>query len=203
MTSATTSTPTSSIPLARDPSSLSNPHEAHITHLSWDAVIDFTNQQFFAKATYNVTLTSPDVTSLKLDTSDLDVQSVKVNDKTATFSMTVPDDTKLHLGSCLDIDLLGCTAAEDENNSNSITVAIMYTTSTNASAAQWLPPEQTAGKKYPYVFSACFVSVYLCICKTLVVSQLVVHILCVFSYIQHNVRQFMLDLSCRVKIVRQ
>jgi leukotriene-A4 hydrolase len=34
-----------------------------------------------------------------------------------------------------------------------VTVRISYTTSPNASACQWLPPEQTAGKKYPYLFT--------------------------------------------------
>jgi len=142
--------------IARDPSSLSNPHEAICTHLSWEAVVDFTNQQFFAKAVYDVTIVSPEVTSLCLDTSDLDIQQVEINEEPVTFSLSVPDGEKLHLGSCLEIDLMGVS---NKVAGSKISVAILYATSPTASAAQWLPPAQTAGKKHPYVFSACFVSV--------------------------------------------
>ena len=34
-------------------------------------------------------------------------------------------------------------------------VLMAYSTSTECSALQWLPPEQTAGKVYPYMFSQC------------------------------------------------
>eukprot|EP00584_Thalassiosira_punctigera_P013610 CAMPEP_0172574672 /NCGR_PEP_ID=MMETSP1067-20121228/136821_1 /TAXON_ID=265564 ORGANISM="Thalassiosira punctigera, Strain Tpunct2005C2" /NCGR_SAMPLE_ID=MMETSP1067 /ASSEMBLY_ACC=CAM_ASM_000444 /LENGTH=665 /DNA_ID=CAMNT_0013367305 /DNA_START=11 /DNA_END=2008 /DNA_ORIENTATION=- len=136
------------VPPACDPSSLSNPQEAHATHLSWDAVVDFEKHQFFAKATYDVKVTSSDVSSLRLDTSGLDVRSVQVDGAPASFSMSVPDASKPHLGSCLEIELNGTT-------SDKISVDIEYATSPSASAAQWLPPAQTAGKEHPYVFTQC------------------------------------------------
>lgn len=34
-------------------------------------------------------------------------------------------------------------------------IKISYQTSSTASAAQWLTPEQTAGKKHPYFFTQC------------------------------------------------
>ena len=88
-----------------------------------------------------------------MDTSGLDIKSVTVNGDSASFFLSIPDEKKGHLGSRLEIDL-SSSGGMDE-----ITVLIQYTTSPSASAAQWLPPAQTAGKKYPYVFSACFVSV--------------------------------------------
>lgn len=39
--------------------------------------------------------------------------------------------------------------------SASLTLIIDYETSKNASALQWLSPEQTLGKKHPYLFSQC------------------------------------------------
>ena len=147
---------TAAAPPACDPSSLSNPNEAHITHLSWEAVVDFAKKKILAKATYDVKLVSSDVTSLRLDTSGLDIRSVEVNGKPATVSMTIPDDSKPHLGSCLEIELNNIFSEEK------VSVTIQYATSPSASAAQWLPPAQTAGKEHPYVFSACFVSLFLC-----------------------------------------
>ena len=155
-------TPTMSlVSLRRDPSSHSNPDEARVTHLSWDAVVDFDQRKFFATATYDVE-TINNCSTLRLDTSNLDVQSVTVNGSPVTFSISLPNPKKLHLGSCLEIDLR-CGSSGDGNSSNPekevISVSIQYSTSPNASAVQWLPPSQTAGKEYPYVFSACFVSV--------------------------------------------
>lgn len=166
-TSASTST------IARDPSSLSNPHEAHITHLSWDAVVDFTNHQFFAKAKYDVTLVTSTANTLRLDTSDLDIQSVNVNETPASFSLSVPDEKKIHLGSCLEIDLMGIA---DKTAGDKISVEILYATSPTASAAQWLPPAQTAGKKHPYVFSACFVSFIFIVCKQVILSHIILYV---------------------------
>ena len=130
-----------------DPSSLSNPHQAILTKLSWEATVDFTSRRFIAKANYSVKLLS-DCDSLRLDTSGLDIHSVSVDGMPVAFSLSVLDESKSHLGRCLEIALppsLGKTA----------TVLIEYATTQNCSATQWLPPRQTAGKKYPYVFTQC------------------------------------------------
>ena len=146
-----------------------------MTHLSWDAVVDFDKRQLFANALYDVRLCSTTPPSppipnptLRLDTSGLDVQRVTVCGKPATFSMSVPDPDRPHLGSRLEIDLRGSgvgvvdgvvnNSDRDDSDGGVISVSIQYATSPNASAAQWLPPSQTAGKEHPYVFSACFVS---------------------------------------------
>jgi leukotriene-A4 hydrolase len=36
-----------------------------------------------------------------------------------------------------------------------VKITIQYTTANDASALQWLPPAQTAGKTHPYLFSQC------------------------------------------------
>ena len=150
-------------PPSRDPSSLSNPDEARVTHLSWDAVVDFDKRRFFANARYDVFVVGGGSPVLRLDSSGLDVHTVTVDGRPATFSMSVPDPNRPHLGSRLEIDLDGGAANVVDSDSVSDgrvgSVSIQYATSPTASASQWLPPSQTAGKKHPYVFSACFVSV--------------------------------------------
>lgn len=112
--------------------------------------MDFEKQIFLAKATYNVSIIDPSTSTLSLDTNHLDVQSVDVNGSPATFSLSVPDAAKPHLGSRLEIQLDHQSIA-----SSQATVCISYSTTSACSAAQWLPPAQTAGKLYPYVFTQC------------------------------------------------
>lgn len=45
-----------------------------------------------------------------------------------------------------------------------VSIKITYKTSPTASAVQWLKPIQTAGKKHPYLFSQCQVSIKLACC---------------------------------------
>jgi len=137
-------------PRERDPSSHSNPDECVVTHCAWDAVVDFTESKFFCTVRYNLVIVKADARALRLDTSALDVRSVAVDGNAASFTLTVPESAKPHLGSCLEIDLGGGAAEGDEK-----VVEIQYNTSPEASAAQWLPPSQTAGKKHPYVFTQC------------------------------------------------
>ena len=44
-------------------------------------------------------------------------------------------------------------------------ISIEYSTSKTASAVQWLKPEQTAGKKHPYMFTQCQVRFVTCKCS--------------------------------------
>ena len=37
-------------------------------------------------------------------------------------------------------------------------ISICFETDASASGLQWLPPEQTAGRKHPYLFSQCQVN---------------------------------------------
>lgn len=83
------------------------------------------------------------------------MHSVLVNDHPVTFSLSVPDGNRLHLGSCLEIQLNNNNTSNSNNNDNTIAITIEYTTTSSCSAAQWLPPPQTAGKQYPYIFTQC------------------------------------------------
>jgi len=170
-TAPPTTPPTTPPPIAKDPSSLSNPTEAILTHLNWEALVDFATNSFFAKATYDVRLLQPAVKVLTLDTAGLDIVSVHVDAGTTdntnndssdenvvpvSFSMHTTDPSKKHLGSPLQISLPpATTTTANKTDTATIRVIIQYRTTDECTAAQWLPPAQTAGKNHPYVFTQC------------------------------------------------
>ncbi|KAF0028683.1 hypothetical protein F2P81_017788 [Scophthalmus maximus] len=82
-----------------------------------------------------------------LDSRDLTVVSVSANGQAARFSLGPKHSFK---GSPLDI-----TLPFDLSRGQHVIVEVTYETSPSASALQWLAPEQTAGKKQPYLFSQC------------------------------------------------
>jgi len=132
-----------------DPSSLSNPNEAILKHLHWVVNVNFNTCTLQATATYDVELLSDNVTCLKLDTKYLVITSVSVENEVVTnCSLSDLNKEKEHLGQCLTIPL-------SSKNQKAIKVSIEYGTTSRCSALQWLPPAQTAGKVYPYLFTQC------------------------------------------------
>lgn len=81
----------------------------------------------------------PSAKQLILDTRDLTINNVSANGQDLSFVLAT---TNSFLGA-LTIELL-----EDVNS-----VVINYQTSPHASWVQWLTPEQTAGKKHPFLFT--------------------------------------------------
>lgn len=53
-------------------------------------------------------------------------------------------------GSALTIELGSERAKEDK-----LRIRVYYSTTPESSALQWLEPNQTSGKKHPYVFTQC------------------------------------------------
>lgn len=52
---------------------------------------------------------------------------------------------------------LSVTLPEAVSKGHKVTVRVHYTTSPKASAVQWLTPEQTLGKKHPFLFTQWYV----------------------------------------------
>jgi leukotriene-A4 hydrolase len=130
-----------------DLSSHSQPEKAAVTHLDWIATVDFDKQVISAEATYTV-VCKENCKTLCLDTSNLIIQSVKAFDgEPLDYTVHPPVKGKLYLGQKLSISL--------PDHTETCRVTIVYQTTKECSAAQWLPPAQTAGKKYPYLFTQC------------------------------------------------
>ncbi|KAK3753525.1 hypothetical protein QZH41_018018, partial [Actinostola sp. cb2023] len=84
-----------------------------------------------------------------LDTSGLNITSVHIKENKEKLSFKLGDKHKA-FGTPLYIDL-----PEGFKRGSIFTLSIGYKTSANASAIQWLKPEQTSGKKHPYLFTQC------------------------------------------------
>lgn len=125
-----------------DLSSLSNPHQVLVTHLDWDFTVDFDKRVLTGTAVYSIERKDTGAKYLDLDTSSLTIKGVSDNEGQSLVFTLHPMKQK-HLGRKLSIELLDSTSQ----------IAIEYETTPESSAAQWLPPSQTAGKKYPYVFT--------------------------------------------------
>jgi leukotriene-A4 hydrolase len=125
---------------APDPHSFSLPDEAKATHLSWKADVDFSTKTINGIATWTIEAT-PDADIIMFDTKGLKITKVTLDDdQPAEFKVSQIDPV---LGEGLAILIKPETKK----------VTIHYQTGAGAEALQWLDPQQTAGKKYPFLFT--------------------------------------------------
>lgn len=125
---------------AADAHTFAQPEEAVVTHLNWDANINFELKKIQATAALTLN-SSPEAKQLILDTKDLTIISV-MNGNNETLNFVLGEEQP-HLGAPLAIDITPKTK----------TVIISYETSEKAEALQWLEPSQTTDKTYPFLFT--------------------------------------------------
>lgn len=126
----------------KDPHSFSNPVENKIDHLDLDIAVDFEDQIIYGSATYSLQRTKGN--ELVMDTRDLTISKVLLDDKSETnFKLDPIIKSKEYMGQALHIQLKPETKK----------VKIEYSTSPKAAALQWLTPEQTVGKTWPFLFT--------------------------------------------------
>jgi leukotriene-A4 hydrolase len=132
-----------------DPSSYSQPELIKIQHVDIDWTVDFENHVLSGSALLYFDIIAESIEDILLDVRDIQIESVFV--KTAAGEVPVNfqvSDTIKDIGSKLTVVLPTKTDGK-------ITLLVKYKTSSNASALQWLTPEQTMGKKHPFLFSQC------------------------------------------------
>lgn len=124
-----------------DTHSFAKPQAAKILHLDLDLNVDFEKRVLSGTATYQIEKT-PDADQIILDTKDIMVKKVTLDADTTpvAFATGIPDDI---LGTALIIKIKPETKQ----------VSVTYETSPDAAAVQWLSPAQTAGGKYPFMFT--------------------------------------------------
>lgn len=125
-------------PYVADPHSYARPDESRVDALHLQLTVDFEQRQLKGAAVW--TLAPEHGDSLVLDTYDLNIDSVLVDNAAVAFNLSSKDPI---LGQALSLPLTP-TARE---------VRIVYSTQPGARALQWLEPSQTAGKKLPFLFT--------------------------------------------------
>src|SRR6187399_2059844 len=113
--------------------------DAAIKHLSLDLNVDFVTKQISGSATYDIEVKGS-ADSIYFDTRNLQIGKIYVDDQ----------DTPFHIGA--DQPWMGAPLSVPVKK-DSKKVKIHYATTAGAEALQWLDPSQTAGKKYPYLFT--------------------------------------------------
>lgn len=126
----------------QDPSSFSNHLDTRVIRSDYKLDVSFEDKVIRGYAL--LTLSSPPSPLLVLDTRDLSLFHVRDADTREDLEFHVGEGNPV-LGSPLTIKLKQDTQR----------VVILFNTSPNSTALQWLSPEQTAGKKLPYLFSQC------------------------------------------------
>lgn len=122
--------------LFEDPHSYSR-EESKVTHLNWEAAVDFENEVITANAVW--TLEEGHGDTVIFDVKNLQVNEVLVDGSRALFSIEGDDPL---LGSALVVPAPGAQ-----------TISILYKTSPEAEALQWYPAELTQGKRQPFLFT--------------------------------------------------
>jgi len=123
-----------------DPHSYSRPEEAVIRHIDLSLKVDFDTNLLEGLATLTIEK-APEATQIILDTNVLEIEAVTYADGVAAgYELT---DHHEIFGAALDISL----------RKSDTKVTIRYRTNHAAEAVQWLSAEQTAGKKFPFMFT--------------------------------------------------
>ena len=122
-----------------DVHSCAKPGEAANKHLSLNLKVNFEEQILEGVATYDIV--NKGAGKIWFDTRNLDIQRVTIDgEEETTFSL---GEEAPFVGSPLEVVI----------KPNTVKVSIYYRTSPDAAALDWLSPQQTAGKRFPFLFT--------------------------------------------------
>lgn len=125
----------------RDTHSFSEPDKAFVKHLDLDIKVDFDNTIITGKASWEIENPSKG-DEIIFDSRQLNIQRITLGDEEKETTFTQGAEVEF-LGKPLHVKI------EPATNK----VNIYYSTSKDAGALQWLNPQQTAGKKHPFLFT--------------------------------------------------
>lgn len=134
----------------KDPSSLSNIESIITKALAIDLSVDFEKKVLDGSTTILFEAVKDDVTEVVLDVKDLVIQDVSTKDRQPLKFHIDMSGGNVELGHALRIEL-----AKTLKKGERTEIFIRYVTTPQSFAIQWLAPEQTSGKKHPYLFTQC------------------------------------------------
>ena len=123
-----------------DAHSYSNTDSIAVRHMDLDLHVDFEKRELSGRVKLHINNFGR-ARNLVLDTRELTIHKVESAGESRAFKLLPL--YKTYMGQALVIHL---------NEGDSV-ITVMYTTSPRAAALQWLTPQQTGGKKYPFLFS--------------------------------------------------
>jgi aminopeptidase N len=124
----------------KDPTTYTDLSQGKIKHIDFGISVDFSTRTLDIEATYQ--MQEPVHGSLYLDSFKIDLREARTNGRKLDFEFDAQDDV---LGERLHLKGL-------ENDS---TFTLIFRTSAEARALQWLTGSQTAGGNYPFLYSQC------------------------------------------------
>ncbi|WP_235925736.1 M1 family metallopeptidase [Pontibacter burrus] len=127
--------------ISEDVHSYAEPTKAVARHLDLDIAVNFDTKTLSGTASYDIENLAKG-NEIIFDTRGLQIEKVYLGDKQEETTFRLGESDK-YLGQPLHITIKPETKR----------VTIVYKTSPDAAALQWLNPQQTAGKKHPFLFT--------------------------------------------------
>ncbi len=125
----------------KDAHSFAEPSKAIVRHLDLDIKADFATQLISGKASWTIDNPS-NGSEIIFDTRQLQIERITLGDDEKETTFSLGEEVKF-LGQPLRVKIEPSTKK----------VNIYYSSSKDAAAVQWLNPQQTAGKKFPFLFT--------------------------------------------------
>ncbi|KAJ1725387.1 Leucyl aminopeptidase yscIV [Coemansia erecta] len=134
-----------------DPNSLSNLDKVTTTHVHLDVTVDFGAKILRGTAALEMQAIEP-TKEVVLDSAHLVIKSANVIDSAGKATVLSVDTSTVHdvYGTAVRLELPEAVAGGDK-----FRIVIEYETTSKGGAIQFLTPEQTQGKKHPYLFTQC------------------------------------------------
>ncbi|KAF8139623.1 peptidase family M1-domain-containing protein [Boletus edulis] len=136
-----------------DPTTQSNYDKIATTDLELDWRVDFDTETISGSVIHRLEVLAEDgVGEVVLDTSDLEVETVEVK----IGEEAVWEGVQFSIGTAHPVMGSALTISLGRVHQGGVSVSVRVTYKTRDSMAlQWLDPQQTQGKRYPYLFSQC------------------------------------------------
>ncbi len=126
-------------PEARDTQSFARPEVARVTHVALDLAADFQAKRMAGTATLDIQA-ADGAGEIILDSKGLEIQAITDGDsRPLQYALGQGDERR---GQPLSVQIGGARK-----------IVIRYRSAPEAEALQWLTPDQTAGKRHPYLLS--------------------------------------------------